>query len=51
MVYAEENVSGMALSVLCKIYLFIKTYFHAVLLIYVPAQFYHNVCPTFGGVW
>ena len=41
----------MALSVLCEIYLFIKTYFHVVLLICVPAQFYHNVRrANFGGV-
>ena len=35
----------MALSVHCEIYMFIKyTYFHAILLICVPAQFHHNVC-------
>ena len=44
-------MSGMALSVLREIYLFISTYFHAVLLICVPAQFYHNVCmANFLGV-
>ena len=38
-------MSGIALSVHRKIYLFIKyTYFHAILLICVPTQFYHNVC-------
>ena len=36
----------MALSVLCEIYMFMQTYFHAVLLICVPAQFYPNVCIT-----
>ena len=43
-------MSGMVLSVLCDIYLFIKyTYFHAILLICVPTHFYHNVCRALGG--
>ena len=39
----EEGVSGVALSVLCEIYMFIWTYFDVVLLVCVPAQFSHSV--------
>ena len=38
--YAEENMSGMAISVLCEIYLFISTYFHVVPPMFDPAHYW-----------
>ena len=39
-------VGGADIRSVYHIYLFISNYFHAVLWICVPAQFYHNVCMT-----
>ena len=38
--YAEENVSGMARSVVHEIYLFISTFFHVVLPMFDPAHYW-----------
>ena len=40
MAYAEENISGMALSVLCEIYRFISTFFHVVPPMFDPVHYW-----------